>query len=806
MQVSINWLNEYVNTKSFSPEQLGELITKSGVEVDGIHYIGEPLEDVVVGYVKSCKDHPNADTLYVCEVDIGTEDLQIVCGAPNVAKGQYVVVAKPGAVLPGDFEIKKVNLRDVESNGMICSLDELGIKEEFIPDYAKEGIFVFEDEVEIGTPVNDLLNVEDAVLEFDLTPNRADCLSMIGVAYEVGAVLDEEIHLPDETVTTIDESCEDYIDVKVEDIALCPYYGAHLVKNVEIKPSPQWMQNYLLASGVRPINNVVDITNYVLLEYGQPLHAFDYDRLGSKEIVVRAAKDGETMVTLDDEERILSSEHLLITNGKEAIALAGVMGGANTEVHDGTKHVLLEAAYFDPLTVRKASEHTGLRSDASNRFEKGVDPNRIHQAALRACQLLEKYANGEVLSNSVIVDELDRSEKTVNMNVREVNRRLGTNISHEEIDNILRKLRFSFENDGDDYKVTIPTRRGDISIFEDMLEEVARIYGYDHLPYTLPMNNSQPGVLTFRQKTVSRVKLILQGLGLSEAITYSLTKKAYVKQMMSPEYDPHKLEPVLLTMPLTEDHEYMRLSLLPHLLESIAYNRARRELNVGFFYIGSICVREEKNIQPDEKMRLSIAISGKWLEHEWQNEAKEIDFFVMKGIADAMFSYVDVKVDYVQSELDQMHPGRCATLMMKDEPIGFIGQIHPNYAKELSIDETYVFDVNMEKIINFIEREPSYEPIPRYPSTTRDVAFVVHEEIHAANIEREIVRLGKPLVKKVHVFDLYEGDNLPEGKKSLAFRLVYQDPTRTLKDEEVEKSFTSIIETINEKFSAYVRE
>src|SRR5690625_2769713 len=493
MLVSLNWLKQYVDYGHLTPEELGEKITKSGIEVDGIHYIAKDLTDVVVGYVKSCEQHPNADKLTVSLVDVGDEQLQIICGAPNVRAGQKVAVAKPGAVLPGDVKIKQVNLRGVESSGMICSLQELGIDEQYIPKEMADGIFVFSEDVKVGEDVASLLNLNDAILEFDLTPNRADRLRMLGVAYDVAAILDTSIQLPDEHVETRTEKSTYVISVTVEDEQITPYYGAVVIKNVTVKPSPLWMQNYLLASGVRPINNVVDITNYVLLEYGQPLHSFDYDRLGTKEIVVRAAKEGEKIITLDDKERSLTSEHILITNGKEPIAIAGVMGGANTEVYEGTTTVLIEAAYFNPLSVRKASQHTGLRSDASNRFEKGVDPNRVHLAALRALQLLEKYAGGEVLTDPVIFDELDRKENLVEINVPEINRRLGTEISKDEIEQILLKLGFVFQKQGDDYTVTIPTRRGDITIFEDMLEEVARIYGYDRLPYTLPENSARPG-------------------------------------------------------------------------------------------------------------------------------------------------------------------------------------------------------------------------------------------------------------------------------------------------------------------------
>src|SRR5690625_3007702 len=430
MLVSLNWLKQYVDIDSISAEQLAEKITKAGIEVDAIHYITkEKSENIVVGYVKECEKHPNADKLSLCQVDVGDEQLQIICGAPNVAAGQKVAVAKPGAVLPGNFKIKKVKLRGVESNGMICSLQELGIDEAYIPTDIADGIFVFPEDAQVGENVDTLLNLNDAILEFDLTPNRADALSMLGVAYEVAAILDLPINLPDESIEMIDEKSTDYVSVKVDDPDLAPYYAAFMIKDIEIKPAPLWMRNYLMAAGIRPINNVVDITNYVLLEYGQPLHAFDYDLLDSNEIVVRRAEAEETMVTLDGKQRTLTTDQLVITNGEIPVALAGVMGGENTEVNEQTKTVLLEAAYFDASSIRKTVQYTGLRSEASTRFEKGIDPNRVYRAGVRAAQLLQKYASGKVLKDPAVFDKLDGTEKIVEIDTDHINQRLGTEIS-----------------------------------------------------------------------------------------------------------------------------------------------------------------------------------------------------------------------------------------------------------------------------------------------------------------------------------------------------------------------------------------
>ncbi|WP_164668426.1 phenylalanine--tRNA ligase subunit beta [Virgibacillus doumboii] len=807
MLVSLNWLKNYVDIGSISPEELAEKITKTGIEVDGIEYIAEQSKGVVVGYVESCEKHPNADKLNLCQVDVGDEKLQIICGAPNVRQGQKVAVAKPGAVLPGNFKIKKVKLRGVESNGMICSLQELGIEDKYVPKDIAEGIFVFPEEVTVGESVEPLLNLNDAVLEFDLTPNRADCLSMLGVAYEVAAILDTDINLPSEDVSKSDEKAENYISVEVDDPELNPFYGAFVVKDVEIKPSPLWMRNALMAAGIRPINNVVDITNYVLLEYGQPLHAFDYDLLNSEKILVRRAEQDEKLVTLDDEERNLSNDHLVITNGKEPVAMAGVMGGASTEVNDQTTTVLLEAAYFAPSVVRKAVLDTGLRSESSTRFEKGVDPNRVKQAGLRACHLLEKYAGATVLADVVTFDELDRSEKVVEIDATEINRRLGTQISTTEIGEILNKLCFSYEQDNERFTINVPTRRGDITIFEDMLEEVARLYGYDNLPFTLPEGSSQAGGLTKRQLLKREVKSYLQSAGLMETITYSLTSDANVKMLLSPELHETDINPVQLAMPMSEDHKYLRLSMLPGLLQSLAYNRARNQANMAYFELGNIFISGEKVLskQPDEKLRLSGALTGSWVTHQWQQEKKQVDFYLVKGIVEGLFDFLNIPVSFAQAKLPAMHPGRCATIQVDNRVVGFIGQVHPKLEKTMEIKETYVFDIDMEAVLAAYKNVPAYKPIPKYPSVTRDIAFIVDADVQAGDIKEMIEEIGAPVVQNVQIFDVYKGEHLPEGKKSVAYSLLYQDPEKTLKDDEVEESYQEIVGKVNEKYNAYVR-
>lgn len=797
MLVSLNWLQQYVDLEGQTPEELAEKITKSGIEVDSIQHIAEKSTNVVVGHVLECGKHPDADKLNVTKVDVGDETLQIVCGAPNIAQGQKVAVAKPGAVLPGNFKIKKAKLRGVESFGMICSLQELGIDEKYVPKEYASGIFVFPEDAVPGTPVEELLNLDDAVLEFDLTPNRADCLNMLGAAYEVATILDKPLKLPEPTFEPFAEQTADFISVKSEDAELNPYYAAFVIKDIEVKPSPLWMRNRLMAAGIRPINNVVDITNYVLLEYGQPLHAFDYDRFGTKEVVVRSAREGEQLTTLDGKERTLSAHNLVITNGTEPVALAGVMGGLDSEVHDGTKTVLLEAAYFDGQSIRSTVKETGLRSDASTRYEKGIDPNRVYEAGVRACQLLELYAGGKVCAGPVVFDELDKTEKVVKVDAAETNRRLGTEIKSEEIADIFRKLRFSFEQNGNDFTVTVPTRRMDISIFEDMLEEIARVYGYDHLPFTLPRSATR-GELTETQRLKRLVKRFIEGAGLAETLTYSLTDDDSIDKLISPDVQEQEPKAIKLAMPMTEDHKYLRLSLLPEILRAVTYNKARSNENIGLFELGSVFISKEEvlSAQPHEQLRLAGALAGLWEESRWQGEVKKVDFYVAKGIVEGLFRYLGLTPEFSAGEVGNMHPGRTAIVKLSGRTVGFVGQVHPLYAKAHDLAETYVFDLNMEEIFKAYEELPSFAKIPKFPSVSRDIALVLDQNVEAGNVQKKIAETGAPLVKRVDIFDVYQGEHLPEGKKSIAYHLVYQDPEKTLTDEEVEASYKQIVDAV----------
>ncbi|ARK31669.1 phenylalanine--tRNA ligase subunit beta [Halalkalibacter krulwichiae] len=806
MLVSYKWLQDYVDVKEHSAREIAEKMTRGGIEIDFVHQLNQGISGVVVGFVKECQQHPNADKLNVCQVDIGEEELvQIVCGAKNVAAGQHVAVAKVGAVLPGNFKIKKAKLRGEASHGMICSLQELGIDSKLVQKEYSEGIYVFQDEVEVGSDALAALNLDDEVLELDLTPNRADCLNMLGVAYEVAALYEKEVTLPTIELHTNEEKASDYIDVKVEATEDNPYYGAIIIKDVKVGPSPLWLQNRLMAAGIRPISNVVDITNYVLLEYGQPLHAFDYDRFGSKEVVVRRAKNGETIVTLDDQERTLTDDHLVITNGKEPVAIAGVMGGATSEVHSETTTVLLEAAYFKGSTIRKASRDLGLRSDASTRYEKGVAQDRVLAAGRRAAELIAELAGGTVVSGVVEQDIFSYELATVDLDVTRVNSRLGTTISIEDAMSYMDRLGFTYEKEDEVLHVTIPSRRGDIQIEEDLMEEVARLFGYDNIPTTLPVGATIQGALTDYQKKRRHVRRVLERSGLSQVITYSLTNPEKAKGFAFELTHT----PVTLAMPMSEDRSTMRTSLIPHLFDVLSYNVNRKNQDVHVYEVGSIFLSDEEKLtnQPTEKEMVAGALTGMWLEHGWQGEKKQVDFFLVKGILENLFRElgIDNEILFEQATLPDLHPGRTALIKLNGEEIGFIGQVHPSKQKELDLKETYVYELQLETLLKHEATPVVYQTLPRFPAMVRDIALVVDSHRSAGEVEAVIRWAGGDLLKNVHLFDLYQGEHMEEGKKSLAFSLTYLDPERTLTDEEVTKVHNEVLKAVEEHVDATLR-
>jgi len=796
MLVSLEWLKDYVNTQDLAPELLAEKITRSGIEVDAVIDRANAMDKIVVGYVVAKEKHPEADKLNICQVDVGEEEpQQIICGAPNVDAGQKVIVARPGAHLPGGIKIKKAKLRGHESNGMICSLQELGIEGKLVPKAYSEGIYVLPEDAEVGTDALAILGLRDTVLELGLTPNRSDALSMLGVAYEVGAILSEEVKYPEIAYHAANEKAEDLLKLRVEDLQGNPMYVAKVVKNVKIGESPMWLQNRLMAAGVRPHNNVVDVTNYVLMEYGQPLHAFDYDSLATGEIVVRKATEGEKITTLDDQERTLKASDLVITNGKEPVAIAGVMGGANSEVTDSTTTVVIESAYFDGLTVRQTSRHLGLRSDASARFEKGVDPNRVLPAAERAASLLAELAGGEVLEGTCLVDELEKTPSRVVVSPDFINERLGMKIALEDMLSILERLKFGVEAANGLLIIDAPTRRQDIKIEEDIVEEIARLYGYDEIPMTLPEGATQVGSLTPYQANRRVVRNFMEGAGLYQAVTYSLTSDALSQQFAL------KAEPVTrLLMPMSEERSTLRQSLIPHLIEAAAYNVARQADSVALYEIGSVFLGQSDEGQPFEEEHIAAVLTGKWLDHAWQGEKKAVDFFVLKGIVEGVIGKLGLgnRISFVKTQVDGLHPGRTASILLDGEQVGIIGGLHPAEEKTWGVKDTYVMEMNLVTLLmaNAQEAPLAYTPVPRFPAMSRDIALIMDRTTTAGEVVKAIDAAGVKLLKDIRVFDVYEGEKMELGKKSVAFSLTYFDPEHTLTDEEVVAAHNKVLKAI----------
>lgn len=792
MLVSYNWLKQYTNVED-NANALAEKITRGGIEVEGVEYLAEEISGVVVGYVESKEKHPDAEKLNVCQVNVGEEEnLQIVCGAPNVDAGQFVIVAKVGAKLPG-IKIKKAKLRGVESQGMICSLGELGLSKSVVPKNYQEGIYVFESEQVLGSDVVELLGLNDYILDLSITPNRADALSMRGLTYELGALYNNKVDFND--VEKEENYEETSLQVAIESDS-CRNYVGQVVKNVEVKDSPLWLQTRLMNSGIRPINNIVDITNYVLLEFGQPMHAFDKDLVGDN-IVVRDAKEGEVLETLDGEERKLQATDLVITDGTRAIALGGVMGGKNTEVSEKTKNIILESAYFNPTSVRRTSAAHGLRSDSSARFEKGIDPNMQKAALARAVELILELCPNAVVENSVGVVNKEE-EKVVGITTSYINNYLGITLSTKEIVAILEGLSFSVELTGESLVVKVPTRRPDISIKQDLVEEVIRIYGYDNLASTLPkFSKTTKGGLTYSQKMVRDLRAVYASLGFNDTINYSL-----VSEEEATGYTLENHHKVRLLMPMTETHSTLRQSLVPGLLNTVQYNVARKQKDLKLLEIGRVFFGSgDDNIQPKETLYLSAALTGEERATKWLKESSTLDFFAAKGYLEVVFERLGLeeKVTYKKSTLEGMHPGRFAEVYLEKKRIGFIGEVHPQVADKLGLNTTYVFEINLDEVISESKVKPKYEEVTKYPEITRDIAMLVDVKDEYQNIYNVIESVNSRLITNVELFDLYAGAELLAGKKSLALTITYSDKQKTLTDEEV----TAVHEKVLAALTAY---
>ncbi|MGL4053360.1 phenylalanine--tRNA ligase subunit beta [Staphylococcus haemolyticus] len=792
MLISNEWLKDYVDA-GVKVEDLAERITRTGIEVDDMIDYSKDIKNLVVGYIQSKEKHPDADKLNICQVDIGEEEpVQIVCGAPNVDAGQHVIVAKVGGRLPGGIKIKRAKLRGERSEGMICSLQEIGISSNVVPKAYENGIFVFPTEVEPGTDALTALYLNDQVMEFDLTPNRADALSMVGTAYEVAALYQTEMTKPETQSNETSESATNELSVTIDNPEKVPYYSARVVKNVSIEPSPIWVQARLIKAGIRPINNVVDISNYVLLEYGQPLHMFDQDYIGSKEIVVRQAKDEETMTTLDNNERKLVDTDIVISNGQEPIALAGVMGGDFSEVTEQTTNVVIEGAIFDPVSIRHTSRRLNLRSEASSRFEKGIATEFVDEAVDRACYLLQELASGEVLQDRVSSGDLGSFVTPIDITAEKVNKTIGFNLSNDEIQSIFRQLGFETTLKGETLTVNVPSRRKDITIKEDLIEEVARIYGYDEIPSSLPVfGEVTSGELTDRQHKTRTLKETLEGAGLNQAITYSLVSKDHAKDFALQERPT-----ISLLMPMSEAHATLRQSLLPHLIEATAYNVARKNKDVRLYEIGRVFFGNGEGELPDEVEYLSGILTGEYVVNAWQGKKEEIDFFIAKGVVDRVAEKLNLEFSYKAGKIEGLHPGRTAIVSLEGQDIGFIGELHPQVAADNDLKRTYVFELNYDAMMQVAVGYINYEQIPKFPGVTRDIALEVNHDVPSSELKQIIHNNGEDILQSTLVFDVYEGEHLEKGKKSVAIRLNYLDTEDTLTDERVSKIHDKILEAL----------
>ncbi|TJX32739.1 phenylalanine--tRNA ligase subunit beta [Staphylococcus haemolyticus] len=792
MLISNEWLKDYVDA-GVKVEDLAERITRTGIEVDDMIDYSKDIKNLVVGYIQSKEKHPDADKLNICQVDIGEEEpVQIVCGAPNVDAGQHVIVAKVGGRLPGGIKIKRAKLRGERSEGMICSLQEIGISSNVVPKAYENGIFVFPTEVEPGTDALTALYLNDQVMEFDLTPNRADALSMVGTAYEVAALYQTEMTKPETQSNETSESATNELSVTIDNPEKVPYYSARVVKNVSIEPSPIWVQARLIKAGIRPINNVVDISNYVLLEYGQPLHMFDQDHIGSKEIVVRQAKDEETMTTLDNNECKLVDTDIVISNGQEPIALAGVMGGDFSEVTEQTTNVVIEGAIFDPVSIRHTSRRLNLRSEASSRFEKGIATEFVDEAVDRACYLLQELASGEVLQDRVSSGDLGSFVTPIDITAEKVNKTIGFNLSNDEIQSIFRQLGFETTLKGETLTVNVPSRRKDITIKEDLIEEVARIYGYDEIPSSLPVfGEVTSGELTDRQHKTRTLKETLEGAGLNQAITYSLVSKDHAKDFALQERPT-----ISLLMPMSEAHATLRQSLLPHLIEATAYNVARKNKDVRLYEIGRVFFGNGEGELPDEVEYLSGILTGEYVVNAWQGKKEEIDFFIAKGVVDRVAEKLNLEFSYKAGKIEGLHPGRTAIVSLEGQDIGFIGELHPQVAADNDLKRTYVFELNYDAMMQVAVGYINYEQIPKFPGVTRDIALEVNHDVPSSELKQIIHNNGEDILQSTLVFDVYEGEHLEKGKKSVAIRLNYLDTEDTLTDERVSKIHDKILEAL----------
>lgn len=787
MKLSRKFVSNYVNIP-VDIKTLAEDMTGIGNEYDSCGKL-IPATNLVIGEVLECIPHPDSDHLHICKVNVGVENetLQIVCGAPNVRTGIKVIVALDGAELPGGI-IKKGIIRGQESNGMLCAMSELGLEHKFLSEKDFSGIHELPNDAPVGEDAISYLQLDDEVIDFELTSNRGDLLSILGMAYEIGALYNEKVKDIDLSFAENKDDIHDTfeIDVQTEN---CPLFLAKKVKNVTIKESPEFIKNRLIASGIRPINNVVDISNYVMLETGQPLHYYDNDRLGN-ELIVRMANDNEKLVTLDNEERILSSQDIVIATKNEAVGLAGVMGGFTTEIEEDTKDIIIESAIFDPILIRKTSKKI-LRSEASTRFEKGLDPKRTYMAILRSCHLLGKYADATIVGGMIEYNTLDMNDKKIEITTDKINSVLGITLDEDTILNIFTRLGFTYEKEENKIIVIVPSRRIDISIAEDLIEEVGRIYGIDNIKGKLMTLPLKPGNVNKNYRIVRRK---LASLGLNETLSYALISENDVMK-----FTTDKFEFVKVLDPMSEDRNTLRYSLLPSLMSIYEYNKSRGNKDICIYEVGKGFSKVDNNYQ--EQTKLAILMTGIY---ELGLSKKRVNFYTIKGVLEELLDYLGYHNRYslkIEDIPNEVHPGQGASIILNNVKVGIIGKVHPSITK----DDIYVLEINLDTLFGFKVKQAQYKEISKFPGIHKDLAFIVDKKVPSSDIIDVMKKAGGKLLNSITIFDVYTGENVGENEKSIAFTLNFEDPTRTLNEDEIMVIFNQIIETVQNKLNAKLR-
>ena len=794
MNTSLSWIKAYVPDLDVTAQEYTDAMTLSGTKVERYEEMDADLDRIVIGQIEKIEKHPDADKLIICQVNIGDQVIQIVTGAPNVKEGDKVPVVldggrvagghEPGQKVAGGIKIKKGKLRGVESCGMMCSIEELGSTKEMYPEAPEYGIYIFPEDAQVGASAVEALGLNDAIFEYEITSNRVDCFSVVGIAREAAATFRREFHPPVVTPTGNSEDVNDYVRVTVENTDLCPRYCARVVKNIKIGPSPKWMQRRLASVGIRPINNLVDITNYVMEEYGQPMHAYDLDTIADRHIIVKTAENGEKFTTLDGQERDMDENVLMICDGEKAIGIAGIMGGENSMITDNVKTMLFEAACFDGVNIRKSSKRVGLRTEASAKFEKGLDPNNAQAAIDRACQLVEEMGAGEVVGGMVDVYGKKKDPVRVPFDADKINALLGTQISKEEMLGYFKMLDLEYDETSEE--IIAPTFRQDLLCLADLAEEVARFYGYDNIPTTLPTGEATTGKLSFKLRIEQAARDIAEFCGFSQGMTYSFESPKVFDRLLIPEDSPLR-KTVQIMNPLGEDYSIMRTISLNGMLTSLATNYNRRNKDVRLYELGNIYLPKSLPLTelPEERMQFTLGMYG------------DGDFFTMKGVVEEFFEKIGMKEKETydpNSGRSYLHPGRQADIIYKGSKIGFLGEVHPEVADTYGIGErAYVAVIDMPEVLKYATFDRKYTGIAKYPAVTRDISMVVPKEILVGQIEEIIEQKGGAYLESYHLFDLYEGEQIKAGFKSVAYSIVFRAKDKTLSDTEVTEAMDRIL-------------